>query len=329
MIQGYRQFLPNTLGGVLFSRIPEKAYARCRRIVEDRLRLPVYGYLPLMPETAFASRHLGLITPHGIEDVQARLDRLADACEAGVDVDGLLRLGRSAPPLDYEPARVERIAPGLPVAVARDAAFCFYYEDSLDLLRRLGMEPVFFSPLADSGLPEQCCGLILGGGYPEEYARALSRNTSMLRGIAAAAAGRMPILAECGGYMYLCEEVLDREGARHPLAGVVPARAYMTDRLRRFGYVRLRAEKDTLLCRRGDELRAHEFHYSDSSDNGAACTGTRSDGTSRPCIHAHDRLFAGYAHIHLGGNPDAAEAFVRQCLAYREETRGLRQARSG
>jgi cobyrinic acid a,c-diamide synthase len=185
----------------------------------------------------------------------------------------------------------------------------------------MGVEPVFFSPLADGRLPARCCGLILGGGYPEEYAAGLSRNTAMLHSVAAAAAGRMPILAECGGYMYLCEDLRDRAGGRHPLAGVIPARAYMTDALRRFGYVRLRAERDTLICRKGEELRAHEFHYSDSTDNGSACTGIRGDGTSYPCVHADGRLFAGYAHIHLWGSRGAAEAFVRQCLAYREETR--------
>jgi cobyrinic acid a,c-diamide synthase len=317
-IYGYRHFLPNSLKGIVINRCREKMYPFYKKLIEERLDLPVYGYLPPVPEALFPSRHLGLVLPDEIGDIREKLEALGEICARSADLDGLLALARSCEPLDYDRIPVERLA-DVPVGVALDPAFCFYYEDNFDLLRGMGARLEFFSPLRDASVPENVCGLIFGGGYPEEYAGELSGNVSMRESVRAAAGRGMPVLAECGGFLYLGRSLKDMQGTEYPMAGVFGSSAAMAPSLQRFGYVRLRAEKDNLLCRKGAELRAHEFHYSDGTDNGTAFTAMKDGGARWPCIHATDRIFAGYPHLHLWGAPDAAAGFISQCDAYRRE----------
>ena len=202
--------------------------------------------------------------------------------------------------------------------MARDEAFCFYYEDSLTLLKQLGAELVYFSPLHDERLPD-CEGVYLGGGYPELYAEALAANAAMKGSLKRALSDGMPCVAECGGFMYLLEEFSAGEQSVS-WCGVLPGSSKMTDHLTRFGYVTLTAEEDTMLCRRGDTICAHEFHYSDSTDNGAAFTARKASGRrSWPCGRSEGRIVAAYPHIHFWSNPDWARRFVAACRTYREE----------
>ncbi len=320
-VYGLLHFRSNTIKGVIFNRIPERMYDFYKTMIEEELGLPCFGFLPKLPDADIGSRHLGLVTPVEIEDVRYRIDLLGRAAEAHLDLDGLLELGRSAPPLETrEDIRIESGArTDVTIAVARDTAFCFYYEDGLDLLRRMGAGLEFFSPLHDACLPPGACGLILGGGYPEEHAGALSANAAMHQSIREAARWGMPIFAECGGFMYLCRSLGDRQGTMYPMVGLIDAEARMTSSLKRFGYVTLTAETDSAFCRKGQTFNAHEFHYSDCSDNGAAFRAVKPSGASWNCVHVKDRIFAGYPHMHLRGVPDLARAFVAQCAAYKEE----------
>lgn len=318
LVQGYLRFLPNTLQGVVLNQCSPAMYPVYKRMLEEKLGLPVYGSLPALPQSRIESRHLGLVTPGEIRDIREKLAELARVCEESLDLEGLLALGRSAAPLESA-ATPARPPLGVRLAVARDAAFCFVYQDSLDLLHSLGAELVFFSPLRDAGLPPGCHGLILGGGYPELYARDLAENRPMLDSLRAAARAGLPILAECGGYMYLCRELRDAEGETHTLAGIIDASTCMTASLKRFGYVRLTANRDTWLCSKGTTIPAHEFHYSESSDAGAAFTAAKASGSSWPCIHSRERLFAGYPHLHLCGCPELAENYLAACLRFKQE----------
>ena len=153
-----------------------------------------------------------------------------------------------------------RFAP-VRIAVAKDRAFCFYYEDSLEVLTRMGAELVPFSPLVDSQLPENIHGLYLGGGYPELYAGQLSGNASMRLSIKSALTNGLPCIAECGGFMYLTEAI-----AGLPMVGYLPGKSFDNGKLTRFGYVRLRAEKDQMLCKAGAEIRGHELHHWDYTE---------------------------------------------------------------
>lgn len=324
-ISGYLNFAPNTIKGVIFNQTAERMYPFYRDMVEERLGLKAYGYLPPLPEAAFDSRHLGLVTPEETANVRAKLDILADACAASIDLEGLLELASAAPALEYKDAKAETQTSGnllgVTIAVARDRAFCFYYHDNFEALRELGANLVFFSPLTDARLPEGASGLILGGGYPEEYAAELARNESMLASVCAAVNGGMPVFAECGGFMYLCRSIRDRRGVTHDMAGLVDSRAYMTERLGRFGYVTLTAERDTFLCPRGTVYTGHEFHYSDSDANGETFTARKAGGRNWRCVHASGpedatRIFAGYPHVHFRGNMGLAAAFVSSCHDY-------------
>ena len=201
-------------------------------------------------------------------------------------------------------------APGAPVriGVARDNAFCFYYEDSLGLLRTVGAEIVPFSPLSDSALPAGLDGLYLGGGYPELYAAQLSENHSMCSSVRAALEAGLPCIAECGGFMYLTEAI-----GEHPMVGFLPGRCFDAGKLARFGYVTLTAERDNLLCRAGGSIPAHEFHRWDAEQTGDAFTAAKPFGRSWPCVFATDTLYAGYPHFHFYANPSFAVRFLDAC----------------
>ncbi len=318
LLKGMEAFLPNRIAGVILNQVSsKKMFTFYREMIEANTPFHVYGYFPPMPEATLGSRHLGLITAAEVDALKQKLSLLAEQAERTVDLDGLLQLSWKVNKISYEPILPRRTGQ-VRVGVARDKAFCFYYEDSMQLISQCGAELVPFSPLADKRLPEGLNGLILGGGYPELYLKQLSANESMRRSIWQAWHTGMPVFAECGGFQYLQKAFVDDNGTAYPLAGCIDSESRMTKRLCRFGYVKLTAQKDTLLCRRGEEIPAHEFHYGDSSLCGEAFVACKeSNGAEYPCIVAEGNLFAGYPHLHLYGNPAFAERFVRACAAYR------------
>lgn len=315
VLRGFAEFAPNTVRGVILNGVSEGMYAYYRDIIEQNTGLHVYGHLPHCPEAEIGSRHLGLITAGEIADLKERLHRLAALAARTIDLDGLLALARSAPVLPYTPFAPQPICtPPVRIGLARDRAFCFYYADSLDLLRALGAELIEFSPLHDPALPDGLHGLYLGGGYPELAREALGANRTMCDSIARAVRGSLPTIAECGGFMYLQQRIEEQ-----PMVGVLPGAAHLEKRLQNFGYVTLTAQRDTLLCRTGQSIRAHEFHYSVSDDAGDAFRASKPlRAREWSCIHATDTVFAGYPHLHLCANPDFAINFVRRCDAYRK-----------
>jgi len=321
LIQGFVRFRANNVQGVIFNNCSKSMYPLYKQAVEEELGLKVYGYMPPIPAARIDSRHLGLLTADEVDDLQAKLRLLADAAAAGIDLDGLITLARQAPPLKYAeiwPAAKHSAVEQLKIGVAKDKAFCFIYQDNLELLTSMGAELVYFSPLADRQIPPDISGLIFYGGYPEEYARELSQNRPMLASIKEAIDGNMPTLAECGGFMYLLESLVDRQGVCHRMVGAIPGRAWMTDGLVRFGYVELKAKQDNLLCAAGETIRAHEFHYSDSDNNGGDFIAIQNNKTW-PCIHASRNLFAGYPHLHFGGNVRLAERFLQRCREFKHQ----------
>lgn len=318
LLKGLGDFLPNRIAGVVLNQVgSEKMFTFYREMIEKNTPYRVYGYLPPMPEASLESRHLGLVTAAEVDALKQKLSCLAAQAEKTLDIDGLLTLSHQVKEISYEPIlprRTEHVRIGL----ARDKAFCFYYEDSMNFISCCGAELIPFSPLEDEALPGNLDGLILGGGYPELYLDALSRNRRMQSDIRDAYRSGMPIIAECGGFLYLQKAFIDGDGTVYPMAGCIEAESRMTNRLCRFGYVKLTAQKDTLLCSAGEEIPAHEFHYADSSDCGDGFLARKeSTGLSYPCIVAQGNLFAGYPHLHFYGNPAFAERFVGACAAYR------------
>ena len=343
-IHGFVHFQPNMVRGIILNNTPPRMADYYRGMIEGTLKLPVFGAMP--PVSArFDSRHLGLITPAEAANFSETLDELVQVFSQHIDVDGLLNLARGAGPLplaetspctgqasgsciEESRAGVQGTDMSAPpaqenahrpiIGVARDRAFCFYYQDLFALFSDLGAEVRFFSPLHDAALPQGVNGLFLGGGYPEEHAEQLAQNTPMLTAVREATESGMPVIAECGGYLYLCREIENRQGVVFPMTGVLPVRAFMQKRLTRFGYITLTAERDTLLCPAGTEIRAHEFHYSDSTDNGDAFT-ARKQGKVWPCIHASGNVFAGFPHVHWRANLPLTQAFLTACTTWQEQ----------
>ena len=309
LIQGFLQFVPESrICGVILNGCTAMTYAPLARAIEERFGIRALGFLPQIPDCALESRHLGLVTAAEVAHLREKMQRLAQEAEKSIDLDGLLKLARAAEPVSYAPYVPPRFVRPVRIGVARDKAFCFYYEDSLELLTRLGAELVPLSPLEDTALPAGLHGLCLGGGYPELYARQLSENKSMRESIRRAVTGGLPCIAECGGFMYLTEKIAD-----FPMAGVLPGACRDMGRLTRFGYVRLTARQDTLLCRAGQSIPAHEFHHWDADDTGNAFTAEKPSGRSWPCVHATETLYAGFPHFHFYANPDFAVRFYEAC----------------
>ena len=313
------------------------------------------GGLPDSKDIHLDSRHLGLNMPGEIEDLKEQVDAAADLIEKHLDMEKLLEIMETAGKgsagqdaaraeahpgpeaafynetafsseiaLSLEAALLSEDAPVL--AVARDEAFCFYYEENLDVLRDAGIRIVEFSPVHDSGLPDEADGLLLGGGYPELYAEELSCNVPMRASVKQAIENGMPSLAECGGFMYLLETLKDLRGTSWDMAGALNGESYSTGRLNRFGYITIREKKhlcaaSTLLT--GLSIKGHEFHYFDSDNNGSNAIAERpGSGRKWDCMHAgHDHLW-GYPHLWYPSCPQLAERFRDRMTAYRQKNNG-------
>lgn len=317
VIEGFLNFVPDSrIKGVIFNNITAMTYAMMKKQAEARFgeRLKVVGYIPKLPEDCIlGSRHLGLITAAEISNLRQKLDKIADLCADTIDPDTLSEIAQTAAPIVYTPPVIPKL-PNVKIAVARDAAFCFYYKDTLHLLEKMGAELAYFSPLAGEPLPENASGLFLGGGYPELYADVLEINGISRGSIRHAIENGIPTIAECGGFQYLGQTL---EGKR--MCGVLSHDSTNTGKLVRFGYVTLTAKTDGLFGSAGTTFRAHEFHYYDSTDNGNAFTAVKSNGRSWDCVRYTDTLYAGYPHLFLPANIPAAEAFFRKCLDYQEK----------
>lgn len=306
---------PHHIAGILLNDCTENLYKMLRPMLERETGLPVVGYLPFLPGAAIESRHLGLKTAAEIADLQARLKLLADAAQSSIDWPLLQRLFDRPAPAAAPPVAVP---PRVRLAVARDAAFCFTYAETLEALQENGAELCFFSPLQDTALPPDIGGLYLPGGYPELYAAELAANAPMRAALKAAVENGLPTAAECGGFLYLGQTLEDADGTPHPMAGVLPGQGVKTGRLVRFGYATLTAQADSMLFAAGEQFPAHEFHHWDSTQNGTALTAAKTNGRQWACGFANAHLYAGFPHLYWAGTP-LAQRFVAAAERYKRE----------
>jgi len=318
-IRGLLDFrTPSRIAGLFLTDCSPMLAKSLTPMLERETGLPVAGHLPHLEEAVLKSRHLGLRTAGEIGDIAARLQRVSEALDRGMDWEKFFALfdrreGWTAPP--PRPS-----LGGVPIAAARDEAFCFAYAETLDALADAGAELLFFSPLHDERIPERACALYLPGGYPELYAGALSDNASMRRSVKEAVTGGMPTVAECGGFLYLGRTLEGTDGEIHPMTGVLPGDGVRTPKLVRFGYSELNAEADSLLFRAGESVPVHEFHYWDSTDNGADLAAVKPlTGRGWRCGFAAGRLYAAFPHLYFAGRHPLGERFVRAAETYREE----------
>ncbi len=321
LIKGFLEFeRPQRIRGVILNQFPPSLLEEIKTQIEGLFPIRVLGCVPKLKELVLESRHLGLVLPGEVEKLKEKLQDLAEMLEKYLDLDALMAIAYEAPDFTFrEPA-----LPSLPhrkegeerirIALAKDDAFCFTYRDNIRLLNDLGAEIIPFSPLEDRELPDNVQGLILSGGYPELHAERLSRNTSMLDSINKAVRGGLPCIAECGGFLYLHKTLEGEDGKSYPMAGVLDAGAFRTDRLGRFGYITLTAQRDQLLLRKGETLRGHEFHYWESESCGTDMRAQKPVGSRGwDCVHGSESLYAGFPHLFFYSNPEAAVNFLMKC----------------
>jgi cobyrinic acid a,c-diamide synthase len=346
---GYRTFDPRIhTAGVILNRVGSDRHLELLTQALEPLDLPVLGVLRRQDDIAIPDRHLGLVPTAELSNLNAVIDQLAHLGKTCFDWEKLLPLigagvgnrGRAAETQGQAAAEsfnsiqnsklktqnsklfASHITPAqskVRLAIAQDEAFSFYYQDNLDLLQHLGAELLPWSPLRDPALPADVQGLYLGGGFPEVFAAALAENLPARKSVQAAIQAGMPTYAECGGLMYLSEQIIDFADQAFPMVGVLPTVAVMGKRLT-LGYRQATALQESPLVKVGDRLVGHEFHRSlltnppdrpllalQGYDSGLPFP---SEGWQRYHVHAT------YTHLHFGAQPQLAERFLQRCAAW-------------
>ncbi len=330
LIAGFLQYdEKHLIKGVLLNRMSKGYYDIIKPLIEKELSVKVVGYFPEQKDIALSSRHLGLVMPDELSDIKKQLNETAGRLKKTINMDLLMDIAEEADEIgdsknadiyngknigncDQNDFSQNKVMNTVNIAVAMDEAFCFYYEDNLRLLEKCGAKLQYFSPLHDAKLPKDCDAMLLGGGYPELYVKELSENVSMLNAIKKAFEAGLPTVAECGGFMYLHKQ----------LVGALDAGCYFKGKLVRFGYIEL-AEKHSNFLAPNEKIKAHEFHYYDSTDNGADCIATKpATGRSYDCVISHDNYWLGFPHLYYPSNPHFAESLVRKAYEYRRNKNG-------
>ena len=328
MASGFLHFRKKShIAGVILNRVSSMYYERLAAAVEEASGLPVLRYLPESEEYRMESRHLGLFLPGEIDRLRERIGRLADQMEKSIAVERVLEVAGMLPLrienkekekaenesmgaesiAKFPACQEQKVTSRVRIGVARDEAFCFYYQENFRLLEQMGAELVYFSPLRDKKIPDRVDGLLFGGGYPENYARELAKNAAMRESIRRSIVAGMPFLAECGGFLYLHRTLEGSDGKHWEMAGVYPFDAYRTNRLRRFGYVRL-------LTSSGQEIHGHEFHYWESEDPGTDWEAVKPTGNrSWRCIHEKGGQIGGFPHLYYASCPDFLRKWLDVC----------------
>jgi cobyrinic acid a,c-diamide synthase len=326
IVQGFENFDPDLkIAGVIFSKTGSRRhYEYLKTAVETCCKTKCLGFMPRNDKIVMPERHLGLVTSDELKIKKTMLSALSGMVRDNIDMDGLIRGLEPVEQADAE--KKERTCKNGPViAVARDRAFCFYYPDNLEILKNAGARIRLFSPLAGETLPCDASGLYLGGGYPEVFADRLSCRAELLEEIRCKSREGMPIYAECGGFMFLCKGLCAvGSGREYPMAGCFDMHVQMSERLKSLGYREITLARDTIIGRKGDVLRGHEFHYSSLKDSGTGCasdvytvTGRAGQAISLKGYQVHNTL-GSYFHIHFGSNEKCAEHFVEACRQFRD-----------
>lgn len=332
--------------GVILNRVSEKYYGIIKSCIEEETNLPVLGFLPDKKEFALGSRHLGLVTPDEIETIREITKALSEEFIMHVDLDAVIRISESTEGVedntnaernsyykmdsdntgntegcgnsDKENAEITKRTDNSKcvIAVSKDEAFQFLYEENLRLLKKLGAEIRFFSPLHDEQVPEYADALILCGGYPELYLDRLCSNISMRESIRKCFKKNMPFIAECGGFIYLHKKIEDLNGKIYDGAGIIDAFCKYTGKSVRFGYLEIR-EKNANFMPENGKIKGHEFHYYESDQNGNDCISEKPfDHAQYECIHKTGNSWLGFPHLYYPSNPDFVKSFIRLAEEY-------------
>ncbi len=292
----------NNIKGVILNHVSgQQYYSFLKQIIESECQIACIGYVPMNKEFSLESRHLGLIQANEVIELEDKVNHLAGVLKQTIDVQKLLEITNTVKDqkIDYSLSSIDLKA--LKIAVAYDNAFRFYYKDNLELLEECGAKLLYFSPLKDKSLPFGCNCLYLGGGYPEVFAEELAANTGLHKEINQKVSQGFPVYAECGGLMYLCNQIIDLKGQTFDMCGVFHAKVQMTSRLKRFGYAIAEFE--------GAETKCHEFHRSEVITNKEDENFSLEYKLRKPekdkqweCGYMVKNCLGAYAHVHFYAN---------------------------
>jgi cobyrinic acid a,c-diamide synthase len=330
MIRGMVEYRSDSnIAGVILNRVSASYYERLKNVVEAECGLKVFGYVPELKELSVPSRHLGLVGPDEILRLQEWSDMLSDKLAQTIDIGGILEtadvddnseeeyFNNKNLQNNNEWDNIPKLTTPVKIAVARDEAFSFYYQENLDLLNEMGAKTAEFSPLKGEHIPEGSAGLILGGGYPENYIKQLEKSYTTAE-IADAIRNGMPCLAECGGFLYLQKSLEDKNGEKADMAGIFDGEGFYAGRLTRFGYVELESRKSGLLGNAGEIIKGHEFHHFDCTENGSDFIAHKHKSKKEDycCMIHTDTIAAGFPHLYYYSNPDAVYNFLEKAAEY-------------
>nr|WP_295969993.1 cobyrinate a,c-diamide synthase [uncultured Bacillus sp.] len=326
IVKGFQSFdsRPNIVG-VIVNRVGSKGhYAIVKAAIEQECQVPVIGYLKEECGIDIPSRHLGLIPVIERGELNPFFEKLGNLVSETIDIDRLYDLAMAPDfPVVSNGIFSNRKEPEVTIAVARDAAFNFYYQENLDLLEAHGAKLVTFSPLQDEEVPVGSDGLYLGGGFPEEYAGTLACNQKAKNSIQSAIEKGLPTLAECGGFMYLTESITNTAGQEYPMLGIISGKVKMQKKLVSMGYREIFGRRDNFLIGEGMQAKGHEFHYSifESGEKlpYAYQTKGRLGLKDEGCLKGN--LTAGYTHFHFASNPDLARRWIETCNKYKQKAK--------
>ena len=325
---GYLEFDKKVhISGIILNNIgSQNHYHYVKTAIEKKTRIPILGFLPKNQDIRVSERHLGLIPTEEKKLGKHLCRKLCAFVEKNIDIESILNISRKAKSL---PCARKTIFFGtsnrqnLSIAIARDKAFNFYYQDNLDILKHLGARLIDFSPLKDKALPKNIEGIYIGGGFPELFALGLSRNVNLKKEIFHQAHSGLPIYAECGGLMYLVKKLIDFEGKAYSMAGIFDCAVVMAKKLQALGYIEIKVLQDNVLSRRADKTRAHTFHWSyldnlSKDTHFAYCVTKGKDKTYFDGL-SKDNVLASYAHLHFASNINFAKNFIKSCLTYKDK----------
>ncbi len=332
VVLGFERFDPQLpLAGVILNKVASDGHFRMLdAAIKASCKTPVLGWLPREPAVSIPERHLGLQTAEETSDgdtpetfletsLETFIDQLAGMAERHCDVESILALQCGLETTAVPERSTVLLRDGIRIGVARDRAFCFYYEDNFDLLRRQGADIVPFSPLHDQTLPHDLDALYLGGGYPELYADRLSANRSMMSAVRDFIASGRPVYAECGGMIYLSRRLTTIDGVSHAMCALLSLEIEMTSKLVDFGYVTVELTDNCLLGRKGTRIRGHSFHYSRIVARDDIQTNYRihySLSGKEECEgFTTGSVLASYVHLHFGANPEVASHLLNAAAA--------------
>jgi cobyrinic acid a,c-diamide synthase len=324
VVKGFQSFAaePKIVGMIANNVGSMGHYKLVKAAIEQECGIPVLGYVHRDEDIEIPKRHLGLIPSIERHELDPFFEKLGDIITETVDLDRLYELAYAvkleSPPASIFPLQADKF---VRIAVAKDAAFNFYYPENLELLEAYGAELVFFSPLQGELLPENIDGLYIGGGFPEEFADTLSSKEFVKRSIKDAVQNGLPTLAECGGFMYLTEAIVTTEGQQFDMIGIIPGYVKMQSKLAALGYREVTGETDNYLLPPGVHARGHEFHYSSYfAENSGQPYAYETKGMRGSKLEGYQtgNLVAGYTHLHFASCPELVGNWIKKCKAWQD-----------